>query len=193
MTVLCRSPVYACLLIIMAAAAAALAQAPPMPGTPLSGAQLIATVNEDGTATINGLPAQSFPDPNTGAPTWILPVSVVPGDVIFIEDPTGGSDVLRFPEVAAGISDRMILYSDPAEPGTKADMADVGVPTQFQTNRFRIPELGPPTVYPAGSATYNVNSDVEAVPLPAAAWMGMSLLGGVVAFKTRRKLLGREP
>jgi hypothetical protein len=118
------------------------------------------------------------------------------GDVLLFENASGSptnpaswSDVLRFSEngLAAqqgGTTSTVWLFSD----------TESGFPTGFALSPFRgldVFEGAPPTVFDAGGGyVYNVYSDDprnegEQVPLPAAAWMGMALLGGLVVLRRR--------
>ena len=67
------------------------------------------------------------------------PPSLVTGDVIITETGGGISDVLRFAFV--GPTAGFFIYSDNAD-GVDA-IADVGLPTAFNTNTVTIPEVGP--------------------------------------------------
>jgi len=147
------------------------------PGFPLGGQMLVVTLDENcnGTASVNGGPVNPLPcapDPGSvppNAPTFILPISVTPGDVKVLERATPRpmlSDVLRFPEVAPGVSDRVAFFSE-TEPASEAELSDVGNVKVFQANTVSILEgtFFQGTVYnpagPGGPATYNVGSDAR--------------------------------
>lgn len=143
----------------------------PEPGAPNGGQTLAVTLNEDctGTYRLNGGPVMRLPcfqDPMSvppNAPTFILPVSVAPGDVRVREGCTGPvSDLLRFPEIMSGISDRVRFFSEATDPAEPGDLSDVGLPPTLQRNVATViePPAGFAVWMPSGSAAmYEIRSD----------------------------------
>jgi hypothetical protein len=107
----------------------------------------------------------------------LLPMSgVTPGAVVLLDangslaDNTTWSDVLFFLPNPRGFVRGALISDKPGEQGiTDADLVPLGTTAnpvtvasiQADPNTQAIPEAGPPTVYVAGTATYNVYSDVE--------------------------------
>jgi hypothetical protein len=110
------------------------------------------TVDENGNGLLVGflgpqtLPASKIADPGPGGLASVLnysllnPPGLVTGDVILTEAGGGISDLIRFSTVNTG---SLFFYSDKDDP--VLTMADVGLPTAFNTNMFTAAEtaLGP--------------------------------------------------
>ena len=122
-----------------------------------------------------------------------------PGDILVLEPPnstTGGiSDILRFEH---GL---LLVYSEKTEVGEPPQLADVGIPTQFQPNAIREFETGPepglnglfgftPVAGDPGSMsipiTYNFTSD-PAVPEPGA--LALVPFAGLALLRRRRPIV----
>ena len=165
------------------------------------------TVDENGA----GLPPTFVTDPVSGLSglAYFLPGTVVPGDLLLNEPAPGqgGSDLLRFLNVTlpsgpqgGPTSVGVLLFFSDKEPNETPDLADVpGLPATNSASLIVASEVGPeggpngltytPTEsqlgFITGGVTYNIISDV-AVPLPAAVWGGLGLMGLAAASKARR-------
>jgi hypothetical protein len=163
------------------------------------------TVNETGNGTLlfpgspiiptNGVP-QADPGPGglPNALTYNLlgPPSLVAGDLMLIEPPTGAlSDIIRFNPAgtASGYPASLVFYSD-IEPGELPNLADIGFPVSRYTNIVTFMELGPegdngfvytptanqPGFVPGFSVTYDIISDAPA-PEPTTALLVLPAMG----------------
>jgi hypothetical protein len=98
------------------------------------------TLSSGSTMTLTGT-LMADPTAPPGFPlvlTYLLPESVISGDVGVTEPGDGSSDGLRFTDAAGtlngnftGTGSRMIFYSDLPEPGEPADLADTGFPANL--------------------------------------------------------------
>jgi hypothetical protein len=160
---------------------------------------LVVTIDENGNGTQNGtaMPGALGTDPLNNLTTLIynLPTSItpVPGDVLILE-PTGApSDLLRF------VRNQIIVYSDVEAPEPPF-LADVGIPTDRQTNLLSVAEVGgegfnglfpytPTANQPGFVASFSTYTFISDVPEPSSLLLlGSGLVAGLVA----RRLLQRK-
>jgi len=131
--------------------------------------------------------------------TYFLPSPVVTGDVRIWEDSarTVLSDVLRFTDAAGNLSggltgDRMIYFSETAEPGEAADLADTGIPTSLVVrDGGGIVEVGPEGNngfdYAPGGPFDNTYHGISDVPEPSTL-TGVALGLLTILWRARRRV-----
>jgi hypothetical protein len=167
---------------------------PPQPGSPVPGVpDFTFSFDENGHGFFNGQPVQASPVSGGGI-DYLLPVPVVPGDVI-VNGPsdigtTGGngfSDLLTFMQGPAG---GVLFYQSLADDTSPPDLADI-VNLIAPTTPIAVLETGPEgnngfLWNPLGTQTvYNGISDI---PEPSTIVLGgLGLLSlAAVAFRRRR-------
>jgi hypothetical protein len=156
--------------------------------------------NETGNGLSGGAPLSGSPqvDPISGVTTlaYHIGFGLFNGDVRIFE--LGQlSDVLRF------VDSTLYVFSDLESLESNPPLADVGLPTSFQSNVVNMTEVGPesgpngvvytPSLGQPGYSgesssifSYDFQSDpASAVPLPAGVWAGSALMGALGLGKWR--------
>lgn len=84
-------------------------------------------------------------DPLSGLPVpcFHLPVPVVAGDVLVVDDDGTVGDLLRFPDFTGqGVADRVYFFSERDDQEPNPPPSDVGIPSFFQDNQAVVGEVG---------------------------------------------------
>jgi hypothetical protein len=128
-----------------------------LPGAPLGIDPFTITLNEDGTAVLNGNPVKATLV--GGVPTFQLRGNVFPGDVLLLDQNGAISDLLRFGN--NGDDGTVAFYSS----DTNGDLSDVGIPAIHGLSSINENPTGP-TVYAPGGSTDNVYTINSEEPTP---------------------------
>jgi hypothetical protein len=159
------------------------------------------TIDELGNGNINGTPINYSMDldPGPGGLTTLCYHTGITwwtqGDLLLTEPGGGDSDLIRF-----GANGNLYFYSE-ADPGESGDLADVGLPTAFNSNFItreetygsegynwydHSPVWGSPLCEPGYGAYYHIISDVPE-PTTLTLLCGAILGIGGVAMLRRKK------
>jgi hypothetical protein len=170
-------------------------------------ADLVVSVDENGQGTANGssMPGRTLTDPTTGSSAfgYLLPATVTVGDLLLTEPGQNGtlSDLIRFAQLPGSTITGLFFYSDPPESGETGDRADLGIPSNRQSNLLTKAEVGAegrngfvytPTVgqpgYGGPGTSYTIASD-KPTPEPGSAVLLAcgSLVLGVWARRRRAR------